>query len=411
MVNASSKELYEFEKVLKELSTKKGRATELISIYIPPTKQLSDVSKHMRDEFGQSANIRNAHTRKNVQSAIEVILRRIRLYKEVPEHGLVMFVGIVPKGGSGSEKMVTYVLEPLEPVMTYWYKCSSEFFLEPLEYMIVERDTYGVAVIDRREATIASLKGKKITILTHITSGVPGKNKAGGQSQRRFDRVIEQEAHEFLKRIGNHMNDDFLPLKDDLKGIIVGGPGFTKKDFVDGNYLHYELKQKIVTVEDISDTGEFGIREVISKSSSVLSDLEIIREKKLVERFFEELGNDSGLASYGEEEIRYNLTIGAVDTLLLSEDLSALHKRFVCSNCGFDEEFTIKNQISEDVRCLNCNGPLKEVESSDLADCFVKKAEEMGSNVEFISTETEEGMQLFRAFGGIAAILRYPVGC
>ena len=139
----------------------------------------------------------------------------------------MLFVGMIPKGGPGTEKMETYVLEPPEPVTTYWYKCNNEFFLEPLEYMIEERDTYGVAVIDRREATIASMKGKKINILTHITSGVPGKHKAGGQSQRRFDRVIEQAAHEFLKRIGDHMNDDFIPLKDDLKGIILGGPGFT----------------------------------------------------------------------------------------------------------------------------------------------------------------------------------------
>ena len=165
MAEVSSKELYEFKKILKELAQKKGRGTELVSVYIPPDKQLSDVGKHMRDELGQSANIKSKQTRKNVQSAIEVILQRIRLYKQPPENGLVMFVGMIPKGGPGTEKMETYVLEPLEPVTTYWYKCNNEFFLEPLEYMIEERDTYGVAVIDRREATIASMKGKKINIL------------------------------------------------------------------------------------------------------------------------------------------------------------------------------------------------------------------------------------------------------
>ena len=40
---------------------------------------------------------------------------------------------------------------------------------------------------------------------------------------------------------------------------------------------------------------------------------------------------------------------------------------------------------------------------------FVEKAEEMSTNVEFISTEKDEGMQLYRAFDGIAAILRYHV--
>ena len=226
MAEVSSKELYEFKKTLKELSNKRGRGTELVSVYIPPDKQLSDVGKHMRDELGQSANIKSKQTKKNVQSAIEVILQSIRLYKQPPANGLVLFVGMIPKGGPGTEKMEKYILEPPEPITTYWYKCNNEFFLEPLEEIIEERDTYGLAVVDRKEATIATLKGKKVNILTHLTSGVPGKHKAGGQSQRRFDRVIDLAAHEFKKRIGEHMNDDFMDLKDDLKG-----GGFRTKDY------------------------------------------------------------------------------------------------------------------------------------------------------------------------------------
>ena len=44
-----------------------------------------------------------------------------------------------------------------------------------------------------------------------------------------------------------------------------------------------------------------------------------------------------------------------------------------------------------------------------LADEFVELAEEMSTDVEFVSTETEEGTQIYRAFGGIAAILSYYV--
>jgi peptide chain release factor subunit 1 len=366
----------------------------------------------MRDEMGQSANIKSKQTRKNVQSAIAVILESIKLYKQPPENGLVLFVGMIPKGGPGTEKMEKYILEPPEPVVTYWYKCNNEFFVEPLEHMIEERDVYGVAVIDRNEATYATLKGKRETILGHLTSGVPGKHKAGGQSQRRFDRVIEDLAHQFLKRIGDHMNETFLPLKDDLKGIIIGGPGFTKKDFYDGDYLQYELKDKVLVIVDTSYTGEEGIREVIAKSADDLESLDIMQEKKLVQRFIQELRKDKGLYSYGEDEVRNNLIMGAVDVLLLSEDLISMRKTFVCPNCGTQKEFTVKTQAEADKideKCPNCNERLKEESSIDLVDEFVEKAEEMNTDVEFISTETEEGMQLFRAFGGIGAILRYYV--
>jgi peptide chain release factor subunit 1 len=277
--------------------------------------------------------------------------------------------------------------------------------------MIEERDTYGVAVIDRREATIASMKGKKINVLTHITSGVPGKHKAGGQSQRRFDRVIEQAAHEFLKRIGDHMNDDFIPLKDDLKGIIIGGPGFTKNDFADGDYLNYELKQKILTIEDTSYTGEFGIREVIDKSAGALEELDIVKEKKLVQKFLHELHFEHGLASYGEKEITNNLQIGAVDTLLLSEELKSKKLFIECPVCGHKEEKTLKeHQSLDDLTCPECNEKMEITKEDDLIEYLVGIAENMGSSVELISTETDEGMQLYRGFGGIAGILRYHVG-
>ena len=409
MSDVSSKELYEFKKTLKELSQKKGKGTELVSVYIPHDKQLSDVGKQMRDELGQSANIKSKSTRKNVQSAIEVILQRIRLYKQAPENGLVLFVGMIPRGGPGTEKMETYVLTPPEPITTYWYKCNNEFFLEPLEYIAEAKETYGLAVVDRNEATIATLKGKRTQILAHLTSGVPGKHKAGGQSQRRFDRVIDQLAHEFKKRIGEHMNDAFMPLKDDLKGVVIGGPGFTKEEFVQGEYLNYEIKDKIIATVDTSYTGEHGIREVIAKSEDILDELDVMQEKKYVQRFLKELINEHGLASYGEREVKNNLIMGAVDTLLLSEDLESYHKVYVCPSCGTTKELSSKTENKLELSCDTCNEKMREESSELLVDYFVERAEEMNTNVEFISTETEEGMQLLRAFGGIAAILRYNV--
>lgn len=413
MSEVSSKEMYEVKKTLKELEDKKGRGTELVSVYIPHDKQVSDVRKQMVDEIGQSSNIKSKQTRKNVQSAIEVIIQRLKLFPQPPEKGLVMFVGMIPKGGPGTEKMETYVFEPPEPVQTYIYHCDSQFFLDPLKQIIEYKEVYGVLVLDRKEATIATLRGKRIDIVKTLTSGVPGKHKAGGQSQRRFDRVIEDLAHQFLKRIGDHMNEAFLPLKDDLKGIIIGGPGFTKKDFYDGDYLQYELKDKVITIVDTSYTGEEGIREVIAKSADDLENLDVMHEKKIIQKFIKELIKEKGLASYGEDEVRNNLIIGAVDTLILSEDLTSMRKKFTCSGCGYEKEITVKTQSQADnleERCPNCNEMLKEDSSEDLVDELVEKAEEMNATVEFVSTETEEGTQIYRAFGGIAAILRYHVG-
>ena len=407
MSEVSSKELYEVKRTLKELADKKGRGTELVTVYIPPEKQISDVVKHMREELSQSANIKSKQTKKNVQSAIEVIMQRMKLFPKPPEKGLVLFVGMIPKGGPGTEKMETYMFEPPEPVQTYIYHCDSTFYLKPLQEIIEDKDVYGLAVIDRKEATIAILRGKRIDIVKNLTSGVPGKHKAGGQSQRRFDRLIDLAAHEFLKRIGTHMNEAFLGVED-LKGVIIGGPGHTKDEFVEGDYLHHEIKNKLITTVDTSYTGEFGIREVMEKSMDVLTEIDVVREKKLVQRFLVELIDEHGLASYGEAEVRQNLERGAVEILLLSEDLKSKRLNYECSTCGTKAEKTVKaDSTIQDKTCPNCNEKMKVEETTDIIDDFVEIAEEVGSEVEIISTETEEGMQLLKAFGGVGAILRY----
>ncbi|HIQ39533.1 MAG TPA: peptide chain release factor 1, partial [Methanothermococcus okinawensis] len=159
------KDIYLFKKAIKELKSKKGKGTELISLYIPARRRISDVTQYLREELSQSSNIKSKTTRKNVQSAIEAILQRLKLLKEPLEKGVIIFSGMVPRGGPGTEKMETYVLEPPEPIKTFIYRCDSQFYTEPLEEFLEEKDIYGIILIDRSEATIGIVKGKNIQIL------------------------------------------------------------------------------------------------------------------------------------------------------------------------------------------------------------------------------------------------------
>ena len=80
--------------------------------------------------------------------------------------------------------------------------------------MLKEKDTYGIVTVDGNEATIATLRGRTLEVVKSITSGLPGKHDAGGQSQRRFERNREQEVNEYYKRVGGYINDIFLPISD-----------------------------------------------------------------------------------------------------------------------------------------------------------------------------------------------------
>ena len=407
MTELTDLQRYEFKRSLEEVRKLSGRGTELISLYVPPTKQISDVSNYLKSEYSQSSNIKSTSTKKNVQSAISSILARLKNFKQPPENGLVFFVGHKSIAADQTD-MVQYVLEPPDPVPTFIYKCDSNFFTEPLEGMLEEKETFGLIVIDRGEATIGLLQGKRIVPIKNIPSLVPSKHGRGGQSARRFERLIEIAAHEFYKKVANIANESFLSQKE-LKGVLIGGPGPTKEYFVKNEYLHYELQKKIIETFDTGYTDEYGLREMIEKARDTLKDLDLMREKDLVQRLFEEIRKtDGGLSVYGEKMVKDALLIGAVDTLMLSENIRKVRLGLVCPTCGARKEELAKDS-TEEFKCEKDGALMRNESVEDLVGELHKLADAHNTKVEFISGESEEGELLMKAFGGITGILRFRI--
>jgi peptide chain release factor subunit 1 len=405
---------FRLKRNLERLAAREGRGTELVSLYVPPGRQISEAVAMLNNEYGTASNIKSTTTRKNVQDAIVKVTQRLKLFKKVPENGLVIFCGAIPQNGPGSEKIETYVISPPEPIQVYLYRCDAKFHTEYLQEFLKEKETYGVIVLDASGAAYATLRGKRLDIVKQITSGVPGKFRAGGQSARRFDRQREAKMQDYFKRVGEHANEIFLPIEN-LKSLILGGPGPTKYDFEKGNYLHYTLKEKIVATVDTSYVSEQGVEEAVEKSEDILRRIRYVEEKRIMQKFLREIGQDTGLATYGENEVRKYLNNGIVATLLLSEDLENVRVTVKCSNCGYVKEETMKMhevpEFEQDISskgCPKCSVPTLAVdETKELIDELAELAELAGTDVEILSGETEEGQMLKKSFGGIAAILRY----
>ncbi len=402
------KRRYDFKRALEEIKDIHGRGTELVSVYVPPDKQISDVANYLRNEYSQSQNIKSKRTNKAVTGAIESILARLKYFKAPPENGVIFFVGEAPTSGDQT-KQVQYVLEPPEPITSFLYRCDSEFYTEKLWDMLDEKQTFGLLVIDRSESTIGLLKGKRVMTVKNIQSLVPSKHGRGGQSALRFERLIEIAAHEFYKKTADVANETFLA-QPDLQGVLIGGPGPTKEFFVKEEYLHHELRKKIIDTFDTGYTDEYGLKELVEKAKDSLANLDLMREKDLMQRLLEEIRkSDGGLASYGEDQVRHALEMGAVDTLLLSEGLRKKRVALRCAQCGWDGKVTVDRE--EDARCPKCPQATPVIDSVvDLVDDFYEEAAKVGTKVELLSVDSEEGEMLMKAFGGIAAILRYGLG-
>ncbi|MCJ2519477.1 MAG: peptide chain release factor aRF-1 [Candidatus Thermoplasmatota archaeon] len=400
------RERYLFKRKLEEIESAEGRGTELVSLYVPPNRRISDVTSYLKKELSQSSNIKSKTTRKNVTSAIESILGRLKSYRVVPENGLVFFVGETEAGADQTET-ASHVVEPPESVTTFLYRCDSRFHTEPLREMLREKELYGLMVIDRSEATLGLLRGKRIEVIKNVQSLVPSKHSKGGQSARRFERLIEQAAHVFFVKVGNLMTEALLDMRE-LKGILLGGPGYTKDFFLEKDYIHHELKRKVIDTFDLGYADESGLRELVEKARKTLADLDLMREKRLMQAFLEEVKRpDEGLAVYGEAEIRRALELGAVDTLLISEAIRKVRMGVSCPVCGYQGVVTAESVNPG--QCPKCGADLSMDEKVDLVEDLHDKAERLGTKVELISEDSEEGKLFWRAFAGLGGILRYRV--
>ena len=289
----------------------------------------------------------------------------MKTLKKTPKNGLAIFCGNVSKV-EGQTDLQLWTLETPLPLKIRIYRCDKDFVLEPLREMLSIKEIFALLVMDRKEATMGILEGKRIETLQKLTSGIPGKVRAGGQSSQRFHRITEGLTKEFYKRIALEMKNLFFE-DERLKGILVGGPIPTKDEFLDNEYLPTKLREKVLGRIDLGDTSESGLKELVERAQDILASQEIIREKNLLEKFFNTLGKNPGMAVYDEKGLRKALDYGAIDILLLSKTLDKV--------------------------------VIKELSGI---------AKEKGTTVEIISIDTSEGEQ-FNNLGGFGALLRFKI--
>jgi peptide chain release factor subunit 1 len=227
--------------------------------------------------------------------------------------------------------------------------------------------TYGLIVIDKGEATVGTLVGSSIKVIRNINSTVPGKFKAGGQSAQRFARIREGAAIEFYKRVADIAIQEFTFMKQ-LKGILVGGPGTTKNNFVDGNYMNEQIKDKILAIKDITYTNAFGLKELFDVSQDVLTDTEVMEERRVLQEFLETLGKNTNMIVYGMKNTKQALEMGAVEKLIVIDDA---------------------------------------VSDADLEELSGLQ-EASKAHMHLVTDKTPEGVQ-FKGLTGIGGILRFPI--
>ena len=377
---------YELRVRIEEVSSATADEDALITIAIPPDKPVGEILERVEEDHAEAEYIDSDGESRGVMQALERARHALHGYDRTPENGLAVYVGVV------DGDLVEYVFDDLPgPVREFVYERANEFDVEPLADLARPSAEYGLLVVERGGAALGRLAGDRVELIEEFDSQVMGKSRAGGQSAQRFERERERQKHEFFETVAEEAERAFLgpdatagssgdagdsaggdsetASDAGVDGLLLGGTEVTVEEFRTDDYLDHRLRDAIVggpvAVEYAS---EQGLRQLAEKSRERLDEAETRPAREALDRFFEAIREREDEVVYGEDDVEEALSYDAVDTVLVSDGLPA-----------------------EEVR--------------EIAD---RAAEEGGESI-VVPTEIERGRQFHESFGGVAALLRFPI--
>ncbi|TPP67075.1 Eukaryotic peptide chain release factor subunit [Fasciola gigantica] len=405
-------EMWRIKKLIKSLEAARGNGTSMISLIIPPKDQITRIAKLLAEEYGTASNIKSRVNRLSVLSAITSVQQRLKLYNKVPNNGLVVYCGTIVTD-DGKEKKVNIDFEPFRPVNTSLYLCDNKFHTEALTALLADDNKFGFIVVDGNGALYGTLSGNTREVLHKFTVELPKKHGRGGQSALRFARLRIEKRHNYVRKVAETATQLFITNdKVNIEGLVLAGIADFKSELSQSDMFDQRLQAKLIKIVDISYGGEHGLNQAIDLSADALSGVKYIQEKKLIQRYFDEISQDSGRYCFGVDDTLKALEMGAVETLIVWENLSI-------------NRYVLKAPASEELKILHLRpdqerdrkhfidsetgAELEIIDTQLLLDWLALNYRSFGTVLEIITDRSQEGAQFVRGFGGIGGILRYQV--
>lgn len=404
---------FKVKKLIASLEAARGVGTSVITLYVPPKQQISQSTQMLNAELGTCSNIKSHTNKLSVQSAIVSTLGRLKLFNKVPINGLILYCGTVLTEDN-KEKKMTLDIEPFKPVSRSLYLCDNKFHTEELKRMLDSDEKYGFIVVDGNGAFYATVCGDVKTKLGSFSVELPKKHGRGGQSKNRFARIRMERRHNYLRKVSEVATGYFVTdARPNVAGLVLAGSAEFKESLYMSDLFDPRLKERVVKLVDIAHSGDVGLNQAIELSQDALGNVKLVQEQKLIRKFFDEIGMDSNLYCYGVSDSMKALEMGAIETLIVFEDLDV--KRFLVKPADGSAEqtyfLTEREAAKKNPPLTYCEGcqALNEVESMDLVDWLAENYKKFGCTLELITDKSQEGMQFVKGFGGMGGILRYKI--
>lgn len=403
---------WKVRRLIATLEAARGNGTSMISLVIKPKDEISRISKMLADEYGTASNIKSRVNRLSVLSAITSTQQRLKLYNRTPPNGLVVYCGTLITE-DGKEKKVNIDFEPFKPINTSLYLCDNKFHVDALKELLETDDKFGFIIVDGNGALYGVVQGSSREVLLRFNVDLPKKHGRGGQSALRFARLRMEKRHNYLRKVAETATSMFITNDQvNVAALILAGSADFKNELAQSDIFDQRLASKILKIVDVSYGGDNGFNQAIELSADALQNVKFVQEKKLITKFFEEVAQDTGKYVYGINETLQALEMGAIELLIVWENLET--KRMVVKNPSTGEEKVFLNSPSEQHDESTFKDPdtgveLDIIEVLPLTEWLVNTYQNYGAQLEFVTNKSQEGNQFQKGFGGFGGILRYKV--
>lgn len=258
-------------------------------------------------------------------------------------------------------------------------------YVEPL-IRSVDEHRWCVALVSRRSARLFVGPADRISELRRVEDDTHGQHDQGGLSQARYERSVEKEADDHLRRVAELIYRRWK--YERFERLALGGP-IEVVPRLEG-MLHDELSSRLISgrVEaDVEAANEDQVRELLAP---LVEEDERRRERAALDQLAAGVGAGARGAG-GPGDVVTALNERRVGRLLLEEGFDGHGSR--CPSCGL---LSLETSGS----CPADGTELEEVEH--LREAVVELALEQGAEVMIVKRYPDLG-----PFQGIGAALRF----
>merc|ERR1719333_1605918 len=366
----------------------------------------------LTEEYGTASCIKSRVNRLPVLSAITSTQQRLKLYNRTPQNGLILFCGEVLTE-DGKEKKLTIDFEPFKPINTSLYLCDNKFHTEALKELLESDDKFGFLIMDGNGSLYGTVQGNHREVLHKFSVDLPKKHGRGGQSALRFARLRLEKRHNYVRKVAELAVQMFITAdKPNVSGLLLAGSADFKSELQTSDMFDQRLARIVIKMVDVSYGGEIGFNQAIELSAETLGSVKLVQEKRLLQKFFDEISQDTGKYCFMVVDTLRALELGAVETLIVWENLDI--DRIKLRNHAASEDRVLhlskEQQAHEHYFHDSASGvELEEIEKLPLVEWLANNYKSFGTTLEFITNRSQEGSQFCRGFGGIGGILRWRV--